>query len=137
MGVIHKIGRRKPLLHVLCFEGTGVITVNKKELTYFPTATLQYKVMQPMSMTENATNFDVKVNVYGGGSTGQAEAVRMALARVMCEVNAENRLILKPEGLLTRDPRMVERKNSVRRKLVRNFLLETLILPVLNICIQD
>jgi ribosomal protein S9 len=75
--------------------------------------------MQPMSMT-NATNFDVKVNVYGGGSTGQAEAVRMALARVMCEVNL-NRLILKPEGLLTRDPRMVERKNSVRRKLVRNF----------------
>jgi small subunit ribosomal protein S9 len=77
--------------------------------------------MQPMSMTENATNFDVKVNVYGGGSTGQAEAVRMALARVMCEVNPEYRLILKPEGLLTRDPRMVERKNSVRRKLVRNF----------------
>jgi small subunit ribosomal protein S9 len=72
-----------------------------------------------MSMTENATNF-VKVNVYGGGSTGQAEAVRMALARVMCEVNPEYRLILKPEGLL-RDPRMVERKNSVRRKLVRNF----------------
>jgi small subunit ribosomal protein S9 len=65
----------------LCFEGTGVITVNKKEFTtYFPTATLQYKVMQPMSMTER-TNFDVKVNVYGGGSTGQAEAVRMALAR--------------------------------------------------------
>jgi small subunit ribosomal protein S9 len=82
-------------------------------------------------MTENATNFDVKVNVYGGGSTGQ-EAVRMALARVMCEVNPENRLILKPEGLLTRDPRMVERKNSVRRKLVRNFLLETLILPCLE-----
>jgi small subunit ribosomal protein S9 len=61
-----------------------------------------------MSMTENVSNFDVKVNVYG--STGQAEAVRMALARVMCEVNAENRAILKPEGLLTRDPRMVERK---------------------------
>jgi small subunit ribosomal protein S9 len=71
-------------------------------------------------MTENATNFDVKVNVYGGGSTGQAEAVRMALARVMCEVNPEYRLILKPEGLLTRDPRMNVR-NSVRRKLVRNF----------------
>jgi small subunit ribosomal protein S9 len=80
----------------LCFEGTGVITVNKKRILQpIPTATLQYKVMQPMSMTENATNFDVKVNVYGGGS-GQAEAVRMALARVMCEVNAENRL-LKPE----------------------------------------
>jgi ribosomal protein S9 len=69
-------------------------------------------------MTENATNFD-KVNVYGGGSTGP-EAVRMALARVMCEVNAENRLILKPEGLLTRDPRMVERKKFGQKK-VRNF----------------
>jgi small subunit ribosomal protein S9 len=77
--------------------------------------------MQPMSMTENATNFDVKVNVYGGGSTGQAEAVRMALARVMCEVNAENRLILKPEGLLTRDPRMVERKKFGQKKARKKF----------------
>jgi small subunit ribosomal protein S9 len=77
--------------------------------------------MQPMSMTENATNFDVKVNVYGGGSTGQAEAVRMALARVMCEVNPENRLILKPEGLLTRDPRMVERKKFGQKKARKKF----------------
>jgi small subunit ribosomal protein S9 len=76
--------------------------------------------MQPMSMTENATNFD-KVNVYGGGSTGQAEAVRMALARVMCEVNPENRLILKPEGLLTRDPRMVERKKFGQKKARKKF----------------
>jgi small subunit ribosomal protein S9 len=75
--------------------------------------------MQPMSMTENATNFDVKVNVYGGGSTGQAEAVRMALARVMCEVN--HRLILKPEGLLTRDPRMVERKKFGQKKARKKF----------------
>jgi small subunit ribosomal protein S9 len=74
-----------------------------------------------MSLTENATNFDVKVNVYGGGSTGQAEAVRMALARVMCEVNAENRLILKPEGLLTRDPRMVERKKFGQKKARKKF----------------
>jgi small subunit ribosomal protein S9 len=74
-----------------------------------------------MSMTENATNFDVKVNVFGGGSTGQAEAVRMALARVMCEVNPENRLILKPEGLLTRDPRMVERKKFGQKKARKKF----------------
>jgi small subunit ribosomal protein S9 len=74
-----------------------------------------------MSMTENVTNFDVKVNVYGGGSTGQAEAVRMALARVMCEVNAENRGILKPEGLLTRDPRMVERKKFGQKKARKRF----------------
>jgi small subunit ribosomal protein S9 len=74
-----------------------------------------------MSMTENVNNFDVKVNVYGGGSTGQAEAVRMALARVMCEVNAENRGILKPEGLLTRDPRMVERKKFGQKKARKRF----------------
>ncbi|NRT11684.1 30S ribosomal protein S9 [Flavobacterium sp. 14A] len=123
MGVIHKIGRRKTAVaRVYVSEGTGVITVNKKEFaTYFPTSTLQYKVMQPMSMTDNATNYDVKVNVYGGGSTGQAEAVRMALARVMCEINAENRLILKPEGLLTRDPRMVERKKFGQKKARKKF----------------
>ena len=93
MAVIHKIGRRKcAVARVYVQEGTGQITVNKKAFaTYFPTATLQYKVLQPMSMTENVTNYDVKVNVYGGGSTGQAEAVRMALARVMCEVGEGNR----------------------------------------------
>ena len=123
MGTIHKIGRRKcAVARVYVTEGTGKITVNKKEFTtYFPTATLQYKVLQPMSMTENVTNFDVKVNVYGGGSTGQAEAVRMALARVMCEVDAENRGILKPEGLLTRDPRMVERKKFGQKKARKRF----------------
>jgi small subunit ribosomal protein S9 len=83
MGVIHKIGRRKTAVaRVYVSEGTGVITVNKKN-SQLTSQRLLYKVMQPMSMTENATNFDVKVNVYGGGSTGQAEAVRMALARVM------------------------------------------------------
>ncbi|MBF0694834.1 MAG: 30S ribosomal protein S9 [Flavobacterium sp.] len=123
MATIHKIGRRKTAVaRVYVTEGTGKITVNKKEFeTYFPTATLQYKVLQPLSMTENASNFDVKVNVNGGGSTGQAEAVRMALARVMCEVDAENRAILKPEGLLTRDPRMVERKKFGQKKARKRF----------------
>jgi small subunit ribosomal protein S9 len=123
MAVIHKIGRRKcAVARVYVSEGTGKITVNKKEFTtYFPTATLQYKVLQPFSLTENVGNYDVKVNVYGGGSTGQAEAVRMALARVMCEVDAENRIILKPEGLLTRDPRMVERKKFGQKKARKRF----------------
>ncbi len=123
MATIHKIGRRKTAVaRVYVTEGTGNITVNKKEFTtYFPTATLQYKVLQPLSMTENASSFDVKVNVYGGGSTGQAEAVRMAIARAMCEVNAENRTILKPEGLLTRDPRMVERKKFGQKKARKRF----------------
>ena len=123
MATIHKIGRRKTAVaRVYVTEGSGKITINKKEFsTYFPTATLQYKVMQPLQMTENASNFDVKVNVNGGGTTGQAEAVRMALSRAMCEVDAENRLILKPEGLLTRDPRMVERKKFGQKKARKRF----------------
>jgi small subunit ribosomal protein S9 len=123
MGVIHKIGRRKcAVARVYVSEGNGTITVNKKAFaTYFPTPTLQYKVMQPLAMTENAENFNVKVNVYGGGSTGQAEAVRMAIARAMCEVDIENRAILKPEGLLTRDPRMVERKKFGQKKARKKF----------------
>jgi small subunit ribosomal protein S9 len=93
MEVIHKIGRRKTAVaRVYVSEGKGNITVNKKDVnTYFPTATLQYKVNQPLVLTNNEGNFDVKVNVFGGGSTGQAEAVRLALSRVMCELNDENR----------------------------------------------
>ncbi|MCL9806473.1 30S ribosomal protein S9 [Flavobacterium amniphilum] len=123
MAVIHKIGRRKcAVARVYVSEGTGNITVNKKAFNaYFPTATLQYKVMQPLAMTENASNFDVKINVYGGGTTGQAEAVRMAIARAMCEVGEGNRAILKPEGLLTRDPRMVERKKFGQKKARKRF----------------
>jgi small subunit ribosomal protein S9 len=123
MGTIHKIGRRKTAVaRIYLSEGSGKITVNKKEFaTYFPTATLQYKVLQPLALTDNAENFDVKVNVFGGGSTGQAEAVRLAIARAMCEVDAENRLVLKPEGLLTRDPRMVERKKFGQKKARKKF----------------
>ncbi len=123
MATIHKIGRRKcAVARVYVSEGTGKITVNKKEFeAYFPTATLRYKVMQPMTMTNNAENFDVKINVFGGGTTGQAEAVRMAIARAMCEVGEENRGILKPEGLLTRDPRMVERKKFGQKKARKRF----------------
>ena len=123
MEVIHKIGRRKTAVaRVYVSQGSGNITINKKELAnYFPTATLQYKVKQPLMLTENLENFDVKVNVYGGGITGQAEAVRLAISRVMCEVNEENRSILKPEGLLTRDPRMVERKKFGQKKARKKF----------------
>jgi small subunit ribosomal protein S9 len=123
MEVIHKIGRRKTAVaRVYLSEGSGKITVNKKEMnTYFPTGTLQYKVKQPLVLTENAENFDVKVNVYGGGITGQAEAVRLAISRAMCELNEENRSVLKPEGLLTRDPRMVERKKFGQKKARKKF----------------
>jgi small subunit ribosomal protein S9 len=123
MEVIHKIGRRKTAVaRVYVAKGKGNITVNKKDMAvYFPTATLQYKVNQPLAMTNNAGNFDITVNVYGGGITGQAEAIRLALSRVMCELDAENRLILKPEGLLTRDPRMVERKKFGQKKARKKF----------------
>lgn len=123
MEVIHKIGRRKTAVaRIYLSEGTGNITVNKKEMsTYFPTGTLQYKVKQPLMLTENLENFDVKVNVYGGGITGQAEAIRLAISRAMCELNDENRGILKPEGLLTRDPRMVERKKFGQKKARKKF----------------
>jgi len=123
MDVIHKIGRRKTAVaRVYLSKGKGKITVNKKDVnTYFPTATLQYKVNQPLVLTENEKNFDIKVNVFGGGITGQAEAIRLALSRAMCELDPENRIILKPEGLLTRDPRMVERKKFGQKKARKKF----------------
>ena len=123
MEVIHKIGRRKTAVaRVYVSEGKGNITVNKKDLNdYFTTSTLQYKVNQPFNLTETAGTFDVKINVYGGGITGQAEAIRLALSRAMVELNEENKSTLKPEGLLTRDPRMVERKKSGQKKARKKF----------------
>lgn len=123
MEVIHKIGRRKTAVaRVYLSSGTGTITINKKEFgNYFTTDTLRYKVMQPLALTNNEANYDVKVNVFGGGITGQAEAIRLALSRAMCEVDAENRATLKPEGLLTRDPRMVERKKFGQKKARKKF----------------
>ena len=123
MEVIHKIGRRKTAVaRVYLKEGSGKITVNKKDLNdYFTTAPLQYKVNQPLTMTSNEDKYDVNVNVYGGGITGQAEAVRLAISRAVCELDEENRSILKPEGLLTRDPRMVERKKFGQKKARKKF----------------
>ena len=123
MEVIHKIGRRKTAVaRIYLVPGKGSITVNKKDVNnYFPSATLQYKVNQPFALTNNEGNFDVKVNVFGGGITGQAEAIRLALSRAMCELDEENRGILKPEGLLTRDPRMVERKKFGQKKARKKF----------------
>jgi small subunit ribosomal protein S9 len=123
MDIIHKIGRRKTAVaRVYMSEGKGNITVNKRTLEdYFSTATLQYKVKQPFALTNTVDNYDVKVNVFGGGITGQAEAIRLALSRALCEIEAENRVFLKPEGLLTRDPRMVERKKFGQKKARKKF----------------
>lgn len=123
MDVIHKIGRRKSAVaRMYLSEGKGNITINKRELeNYFTTGTLQYKVKQPLVLTNNEKNFDIKVSVFGGGITGQAEAIRLAISRAMCELDPENRLVLKPEGLLTRDPRMVERKKFGQKKARKKF----------------
>ena len=123
MEVIHKIGRRKTeVARVYISKGKGNFIVNDKDFkSYFTTATLQYKVNQPLALTNNEGNFDVKINIYGGGVTGQAEAVRLALSRAMCELDEENRSILKPEGLLTRDPRMVERKKFGQKIARKKF----------------
>jgi len=123
MEVIHKIGRRKTAVaRVYLSEGKGIITVNDRDLiNYFPTATLQYKVKQAFALTNTEDNYDVKVNVFGGGITGQAEAIRLALSRALCEIDEENRIALKPEGLLTRDPRMVERKKFGQKKARKKF----------------
>ena len=123
MYTIHKIGRRKTAVaRVYLSDGTGNITVNKKDYKdYFTTSHLQYKVLQALNLTDNASTFDIKVNVYGGGITGQAEAIRLGISRALVFLNEENRTILKPEGLLTRDPRMVERKKFGQKKARKKF----------------
>ena len=123
MEVIHTIGRRKTsVARIFVSEGKGEITVNKKAYTdYFPTSTLQYKVVQPLALTGTEGNYDIKVTVVGGGTNGQAEAVRLAVSRALCQINEEHRLVLKPEGLLTRDPRMVERKKFGQKKARKKF----------------
>ena len=123
MDVIHTIGRRKTAVaRIYLKAGNGTITVNKRELNiYFTPPTLQYKVKQALALVGAEDAYDVKVNVYGGGITGQAEATRLAIARALCQLDAENRATLKPEGLLTRDPRMVERKKFGQKKARKRF----------------
>ncbi|MGJ8683602.1 MAG: 30S ribosomal protein S9 [Nonlabens sp.] len=123
METLHKIGRRKTAVaRVYLSDGKGNITINNKDLKdYFTTGTLQYKVNQPFALTETTGTYDVKVNVHGGGITGQAEAIRLALSRALVQIDEENRLVLKPEGLMTRDPRMVERKKFGQKKARKKF----------------
>ena len=123
MSIVHKIGRRKTsVARVYVRPGSGVITINKKDSKeYFGTDVLVYNVNQAFLLTETAGQYDVTVNVFGGGITGQAEAIRLAISRAMCEINEENRLLLKPHGLLTRDARMVERKKPGQKKARKKF----------------
>ncbi len=123
METIHKIGRRKKsVARIYLSEGKGNIKVNnKKHDEYFTTEQQKYKIQQTFLLTNTENKYDVLVNVLGGGKSGQVEAIRLALARALCEIDPENRASLKPEGLLMRDPRQVERKKYGRKKARKQF----------------
>jgi len=117
------VGRRKEAVaRVYLSKGTGNITVNDKEYkAYFPIMYLQNQVELPLKTIDVQSSFDLVINVQGGGPKGQAEAIKMGIARVLCEVNPEYRPALKKEGLMTRDSRSVERKKFGKRKARRSF----------------
>ena len=123
MDLTNAIGRRKSAVaRVYVSEGTGKIIINKKELTeYFPSAILQYVVKQPLNLLEVAEKYDIKANLDGGGFTGQSQALRLAIARALVKINAEDKKNLKDHGFLTRDSRAVERKKPGRPKARRRF----------------
>lgn len=123
MQTINTSGRRKnAIARVYMTQGTGKVTINKRDITeYFPLPTLQYKVKQPFMLTETLDQFDIKANLGGGGITGQAEALRLAISKALIEVNEELKPTLKAEGLTTRDPRMVERKKFGQKKARKKF----------------
>ncbi|MDG1381187.1 MAG: 30S ribosomal protein S9 [Flavobacteriales bacterium] len=123
MQTINTSGRRKnAIARVYMTQGTGKVTINKRDITeYFPLPTLQYKVKQPFMLTETLDQFDIKANLDGGGITGQAEALRLAISKALIELNDELKPTLKAEGLTTRDPRMVERKKFGQKKARKKF----------------
>lgn len=123
MEVINTIGRRKTsVARIYLAKGSGNITVNKRDLKdYFTTSILQNKVNQPLTLANEVGKYDIKVNVEGGGISGQAEAIRLAISRALVEISAENKVTFKPFKLLTRDPRMVERKKFGQKKARKRF----------------
>lgn len=123
MEIINTLGRRKAAVaRIYLSKGKGQITVNKKDVKdYFPSPILQTTINSPLEVAGELGNFDVKANVNGGGITGQAEAIRLAISRALVEYNAENRKPLKDKGFLTRDPRMVERKKFGQKKARKRF----------------
>ncbi|MBO5933505.1 MAG: 30S ribosomal protein S9 [Bacteroidaceae bacterium] len=123
MEVINALGRRKrAIARVFVTEGTGKITINKRDLTvYFPSSLLQYVVLQPLKKLDVAEKYDIKVNLNGGGYNGQANALRLAIARALVKINPEDKKALRSEGFLTRDSRSVERKKPGQPKARRRF----------------
>jgi len=123
MEVINTIGRRKKAVaRIYLKEGSGNITVNKRDYKeYFPIATLHYVVRQPLEITDSLDKYDIKVNLDGGGVKGQAGALSLAISRALCEIDEEHRPALKAKGLMRRDPRMVERKKPGQPKARKKF----------------
>ena len=123
MEIINTLGRRKTsVARVYLTKGTGKVTVNKKDVKeFFPLALLQAKIQQPFDLTETKDQYDVTVNVQGGGVNGQAEAIRLGIARALVKVSEDFKPVLKADGLMTRDPRMVERKKPGQPKARKKF----------------
>ena len=123
MGVINALGRRKSAIaRVYVSEGSGKITINKRDITeYFPSPLLQYVVKQPLQVLEALEKYDIKLNIIGGGFTGQSQAARLAIARALVKINEEDKKTLRSYGFMTRDSREVERKKPGRPKARRRF----------------
>lgn len=123
MEVINTVGRRKSAVaRVYLKEGKGNITVNDRDVKeFFPTSLLLFKVHQPFSITKTEKKYDVTINVNGGGTTGQVEAVRLGISRALIKIDESFKPALRAEGLVTRDPRMVERKKPGQKKARKKF----------------
>lgn len=123
MEVINSLGRRKTsVARVYLKKGTGNVVVNKKDYKeFFPVAMLQSKIQHPFQLTDTVDQYDVVVNVVGGGINGQAEAIRLGISRALVKVSEDMKPLLKAEGLMTRDPRMVERKKPGQPKARKKF----------------
>jgi small subunit ribosomal protein S9 len=123
MEAVNALGRRKAAVARVYFnDGKGNIIVNNKDVKeYFPLEQLQYIINQPLSLTNSEGKYDINVNLYGGGVKGQAEALRLAITRALVKIDPEHKSILKTNKLLTRDPRVVERKKPGRPKARKRF----------------
>ncbi|MCI5783611.1 MAG: 30S ribosomal protein S9 [Bacteroidales bacterium] len=123
METVNAVGRRKAAIaRVIVKEGNGAITVNKRSLeVYFPSSILQFIVKQPLTTLDCVEKYDIHVNLNGGGFKGQAEALRLAIARALVKINPEDKHALRVEGFMTRDPRSVERKKPGRPKARKRF----------------
>ena len=123
MEVINTLGRRKTAVaRVYMTKGKGSFTINKRDYKeFFPTGVLQSKLHQPFELTDTVGQYDLTVNVAGGGINGQVEAIRLGISRALVKIDEENKPLLKEEGLMTRDPRMVERKKPGQPKARKKF----------------